>query len=132
MGLTRTGANLMAATLCGASTCCLTSTNTYLLVGCSTEAFSSTSTWLSSTGWLSTADSGYPTRTVCSTGTEIVTRGTYSTTMANIDWNEWGITNASASGTDQTLLNRKLEDPSLGTKTSAQTWQFTVKVVVSA
>jgi len=132
MGLTRQGAKLMANAIMGATTCCLTSTGAYLLVGCSSGAFSSTSTWLLTTGYLSTMDSGYPTVTNCSTGTELVFRGTYGTAAANFPWNEWGLYNASASGIDGSLLNRKLEDPSLGTKTNAQTWQMTCKVVVSA
>lgn len=132
MGLTRLGAKLMANSIMGLTTCSYTSTGAMMVIGCSTAAFSSTSTWLGSSGAMATMDMSYPTATVCSTGVELVFRATYGTAAANKDWNEWGVYNASASGTDGTILNRKLEDPSLGTKTSAQTWQFTVKVVVSA
>lgn len=62
-------------------------------------------------------DATYP-----SGGSNVITfRSTYGTSDANFAWNEWGVFNASSSGT---MLNRKVE--SLGTKTNTQTWQFTV------
>lgn len=134
MGLTRTGGKLLGSCVAGASTSgVLNSTGAMFVVGSSTAAESEATTWiLASTNDMSTMDSGYPTRTVCSTGTELIFRGTYGTTKANFAWREWGIYNASASSIDGALLNRKLEEPSLGTKTNAQTWQVTAKVVISA
>jgi hypothetical protein len=50
-------------------------------------------------------------------------RSLFSTGEANFPWFEWGVFNAAAGGT---MLNRKIE--SLGTKNSAQSWQFTVQL----
>jgi hypothetical protein len=46
---------------------------------------------------------------------------TFATGNGNFAWQEWGVFNASTAGR---MLNRKVE--SLGTKTSAATWQLTV------
>ena len=54
-------------------------------------------------------------------------RSLFGTGDANFAWNEWGVFNASSSGT---MLNRKVE--SLGTKTSAQSWQLTVTLTIAA
>ena len=53
-------------------------------------------------------------------------RATFGTSDANWAWQEWGVFNAAAAGT---MLNRKVT--SLGTKTSAATWQLTVSVTVA-
>lgn len=53
-------------------------------------------------------------------------RSTFATTDANFAWQEWGIFNASTAGT---MMNRKVE--SLGTKTSAQTWQLTLTITLA-
>lgn len=53
----------------------------------------------------------------------ITFRSTFATTDANWAWQEWGVFNNATNGSG-TMLVRKVE--SLGTKTSAQTWQFTV------
>ncbi|GAB2918598.1 hypothetical protein ACFMQL_20485 [Nonomuraea fastidiosa] len=50
-------------------------------------------------------------------------RSTFSTAEANFVWNEWGIFNAATGGR---MLNRKVE--SLGEKTSAASWVFTVQL----
>lgn len=93
--------------------------NSYIGVGDSTTAFAATQTDLqASTNKLRKAmDATYP---QVSTNT-ITFRSTFATTDANFAWQEWGVFNASSAGT---MMNRKVE--SLGTKTSAQTWQFTV------
>lgn len=44
---------------------------------------------------------------------------TFATNEANFEWVEWGLFNASSGGT---MLGRKVESPTLGTKTSAQVW----------
>lgn len=54
-------------------------------------------------------------------------RSLFSTAEANFAWEEWGVFNAAAAGT---MLNRKVE--SLGTKTSAQSWQISVDITVNA
>ena len=54
-------------------------------------------------------------------------RSVFSTTLGNFVWNEWGIKNTTSSTAGAgRLLNRKVE--SLGTKTAAATWTFTVKL----
>jgi hypothetical protein len=60
-------------------------------------------------------------------GAVITYQATFATGDANWAWNEWGVFNAASAGT---MFQRKVE--SLGTKTSAQTWQFNVAITVSA
>jgi hypothetical protein len=62
-------------------------------------------------------DASYPTTTT----NVLVFRSTFATGDANFAWQEWGVFNAASAGT---MMSRKVE--SLGTKTSAQSWQFTV------
>lgn len=50
-------------------------------------------------------------------------KSSFGTTEANYAWEEWGVFNALSA---ETMMNRKVE--SLGTKTSAQTWEFTVDI----
>jgi hypothetical protein len=93
--------------------------NSYIGVGDSTTAFAVGQTDLvAATNKLRKAmDATYP-----QGASNVITwRSTFATGDANYAWQEWGVFNASSSGT---MLNRKVE--SLGTKTSAQTWQFTV------
>jgi hypothetical protein len=67
-------------------------------------------------------ETGYP-----SLATNVISfRSVFGTGVANVAWNEWGLLNAATAGE---LLNRKVE--SLGTKTSAQTWQITVDITVN-
>ena len=54
-------------------------------------------------------------------------RSLFATGDANFDWNEWGVFNAASAGV---MMNRKVE--SLGTKTSAQSWQLTATITVNA
>ena len=56
----------------------------------------------------------------------ITLRSLFGTSDANYAWEEWGIFNASTSGT---MLTRKVE--SLGTKAATQSWQLTVDLTVS-
>jgi hypothetical protein len=53
-------------------------------------------------------------------------RSTFATTDANFAWQEWAVFNASSVGR---MLNRAVS--SLGTKTSAQSWQLTVTITIS-
>jgi hypothetical protein len=54
---------------------------------------------------------------------------TYSTSDANYEWIEVGIFNASSGAT---MLARKVESPSLGTKVNTQTWVLTVTATFTA
>lgn len=69
-------------------------------------------------------DATYPLHTDATTSgaASIVFRSTFATGDANFAWQEWGVFNSATDATGR-MLNRKVE--SLGTKTSAATWQFT-------
>ena len=100
-------------------------TGAYFLVGNSTATHSTAHTFMQGTTTMMAMDAGYPTR-----ATNVNTfRATFSTAQANFAWNEWGIFNSTSTGdAAASLLNRKVEDPSLGTKTSAQSWQITADI----
>ncbi len=100
-------------------------TGAYFLVGNSTATHSTAHTFMQGTTTMMAMDAGYPTR-----ATNVNTfRATFSTAQANFAWNEWGIFNSTSTGdANASLLNRKVEDPSLGTKTSAQSWQITADI----
>ena len=111
-------AGMVQSTIAAASTP-YNNANSYIGVGDSTTAFAVGQTDLqAATNKLRKAmDATYP-----QGGSNVITwRSTFATADANYAWQEWGVFNASSAGT---MLNRKVE--SLGTKTSAQTWQFTV------
>ena len=98
--------------------------NSYIGVGDSTTAHAFTQTDLqAATNKLRKAmDATYP-----QVASNVITfRSTFGTSDANYAWQEWGVFNASSAGT---MMNRKVE--SLGTKTSAQTWQFTVTITLA-
>lgn len=102
----------------GAAVTAFNNANSYIGVGDSTAAFAVGQTDLqAATNKMRKAmDATYP-----SGGSNVIAfRSTFGTADANWAWQEWGIFNAAAAGT---MLQRKVE--SLGTKTSAQTWQFT-------
>jgi len=56
----------------------------------------------------------------------ITFRSVFDTGAANFDWEEWGVFNHASAGV---MLNRVVE--SLGTKTSAATWQLTVELTIA-
>ena len=120
------GASALLERLIGTGITAFDNANAYLGVGDSTTAAADTQTDLqASTNKLRKAmDSGYPSHTdsTSSSGAKTITfRATFGTSDANFPWQEWIIANASSAGR---ALNRKVE--SLGTKTSAQSWQLTV------
>jgi len=109
----------MVQSTIGAAVTAFNNANSYIGVGDSTTAHAVGQTDLqAATNKLRKAmDATYP-----SGATNVITfRSTFATTDANYAWQEWGVFNASCAGT---MMNRKVE--SLGTKTSAQSWQFTV------
>jgi hypothetical protein len=116
--LTDAGRNHLVQAGIGAGVTAFNNANAHIGVGDSSTAFAVGQTDLvAATNKLRKAmDATYP-----SGGSNVITfRATFATGDANFAWNEWGIFNASSAGT---MLQRKVE--SLGTKTSAQTWQFT-------
>lgn len=125
MPLTEAGRNLIAADIIGESVTEFNNANAHIGVGDSTTAFAATQTNLqAATNVLRKAmEASYPTR-----ATNVLTfRSLFGTSEANFAWAEWGIFNASSAGT---MLCRKVE--ALGTKTSAQSWQITTTITVTA
>ena len=125
MALTEAGRNLIAADIIGESVTEFNNANAYIGVGDSTTAFAAAQTDLqAATNKLRVGmEATYPTR-----ATNVLTfRSLFSTAQANFAWAEWGIFNASSAGT---MLCRKVE--ALGTKTSAQSWQITTTITVTA
>lgn len=117
MAITDAGRNHMVQATVGAAVTPFSNANAHIGVGASTTAFAAGQTDLITTPTRKAMDATYPTG-----ATNVLTfRSTFATGDANIAWNEWGVFNAASGGT---MLNRKVE--SLGTKTSTQTWQFTV------
>lgn len=113
--------------------------NAAILVGDSNTAAANTQTGLQASSASTDQDAApmdatYPLHTT-GTGTtgcrDVTFRGTFTTAQANFAWNEWGVGNSTQT-TDPykgRLLNRKVE--TLGTKTSAATWTFQVKLSLS-
>lgn len=54
---------------------------------------------------------------------------TFGTSEANFEWVEWGLFNASSGGT---MLGRKVESPTLGTKVNTQVWTLTATITFAA
>lgn len=126
-GLLNAGIGLLEDLLIGAGGTVYNNANSRLYVGNGNAAFNATHTDLQ--GASKTAkvmDATYPSRS----GQTLTWRSTFATGDANYAWEEWGILNgAPPVSASVILLNRKVE--SLGTKTSAHTWQFTGTVVIS-
>jgi hypothetical protein len=105
-------------------------TNAYIGVGDSTTAEAATQTDLqAATNKLrQVMDATYPTHTdgTASGSATITFKVTFGTAAANWAWQEWILANGSSGGR---ALNRKVA--SLGTKTSAASWAFTVTVSLS-
>jgi hypothetical protein len=101
-------------------------------VGISSAAAAASQTDLQATAPNKTYDgmeSGYPTHT---TGTSTAARSAswrslFTTAQANFAWKEWALFNST--GASRRMLNRKVQ--SLGTKTSAAQWTFTVTLTLS-
>ncbi len=125
MGMTNAYRDHLAGASIGEAVTPFTNANAYLGVGDSSTAVAATQTDLqAATNKLRKAmDATYPSRAA-----NVMTfRATFGTSEANFAWNEWGVFNAAAAGT---MMNRKVE--SLGTKTSAQSWQITVQLTLNA
>lgn len=123
MPLTNAYRDYVSGLTVGAGGTAFNNANSYIGVGDSVTAFAASQTDLqASTNKLRKAmDATYPQQAA----NVLTFRSTFGTSDANFAWQEWGVFNASTSGT---MMNRKVE--SLGTKTSAQTWQFTVTITL--
>lgn len=126
MALTNAGRDFIAQALINdSSPTFFTNANAHIGVGDSTTAFSASHTDLqaASNKLRKAMEATYPQRS----SNVLTFRSLFGTSDANFAWQEWAVFNASSSGV---MLNRKVE--SLGTKTSAQSWQFTVQLTVTA
>ncbi len=120
MALLNAGRDLIASLITGT----FSNSTARIGVGDSTAAFSASQIDLqaSSNKVRKAMDSSFPT----TVGNVLTFQATFGTSEANFAWEEWGIFNAA---TGPTMLNRKVE--SLGTKTSAQSWQITCVLTVN-
>lgn len=125
MGMTNAYRDYLATATNGEAPTAFNNANTYIGSGDSTTAFAATQTDLqAATNKLRKAmDATYPQRSA----NVLTYRSTFATADANWAWQEWGIFNASTAGV---MMNRKVE--SLGTKTSAQSWQMLATITINA
>ncbi len=126
MPLTNVGRDHFAVDLVGASVTEFNNANAHLGVGDSTTAFAKTDTDLqaASNKFRRPMEASFP--DVPSAVNAITFRSLFATGEANFAWEEWGVFNGLAANT---MLSRKVE--SLGTKTSAQSFQLTVTITVN-
>lgn len=125
------GASALWQRLIGTGVTAFDNTNAYIGVGDSSTAVTATQTDLqaSTNKHREAMDATYPTHTDgtgSSSNAQITYKATFETGDANFAWQEWGIFNASSGGR---MLNRKVA--SLGTKTSADTWVFTITITLA-
>lgn len=127
MALTNAGRDYLAGAIVANPSTLYDASNAYIGVGDSTTAFSAAHTDLQApTNKLRKLVDSAPTNAPAN---EVEFVATFSTAQANFAWNEWGIFNHASAGT---MLNRVYENPSLGTKTSAQSWEITCTLTVNA
>lgn len=124
MGLSNAGGTHMAQAIIGEVVTAFNAANAYIGVGDSNTAFAASQTDLQAAGnkLRKAMDSTYPSRNVRT----LSFRSTFGTSEANFAWQEWAVFNAAVAGT---MLARVVE--SLGTKTSAQSWQMEVQLTVT-
>ena len=125
MGMTNAFRDYIATAVNGEAVTAFSNANAYIGAGDSTTAFDAGQTDLqATTNKLRKAmDATYPQRS----GNVLTFRSTFATGEANWAWQEWAIFNASTAGV---MMQRKVE--SLGTKTSAQSWQMTATITLNA
>lgn len=123
MPLTNAGRDFIAKAIMNDSPTPYDNTNAYIGAGDSTTAFDVSQTDLqAATNKLRKGmEASYPQRA----GNVLTFRALFGTAEANFAWQEWAIFNAAAAGE---MLCRLVE--SLGTKTAAQSWQFTGQITV--
>lgn len=118
------GANALWTALTGGAIAAFSNANANIGVGDSSTAESAAQTDLqaSSNKLRKGMDAGYP---QVSTN-QVMFRATFTGGEANFAWNEFGVFNASSSGT---MLNRKAA--AIGTKASGAVWVLTVIITLS-
>lgn len=126
MALTTAGAQFIAKAVTGLNSPTLYSaSNYYLGVGDSSTAFAIGQTDLQA----ATNKLRKLVTSVNESGGVITAVASFGTSEANFEWYEWASFNASSGGT---MYQRKVESPSLGTKTSAQVWSLTATLTHTA
>lgn len=125
MSLVNSGRNYLAGAIIAAPATLFNAANAHIGVG---NGVSATTTGMTDLTGTSKA------RQIVDTAPGIATNvltfvATFGTGAANFAWEEWGVFNASTAGI---MLNRVQEDPSLGTKTVAQSWEITATLTVNA
>jgi len=123
MPVTNAGRDFLTASAVTAAATPFSNANSAIAIGTGTTAFAASQTTLVTESSRVQCDATYPNVT----GNVITARSTFGTGVANVAWQEWGLFNNTTSG--GTMLNRKVE--SLGTKTEAQTWQFTCTITLT-
>jgi hypothetical protein len=123
--LTTAGATFLAqATINDSPTFFVSGVSAYLGVGDSNTAFSIAQTDLQA------ASNKLRVLATVSRASNVNTFvASFGTSQANWEWYEVAIFNSNSGGT---MLARKVESPSLGTKTSSQVWQLTTAATYTA
>ena len=124
MGMTNAFRDHLATTTIGSAVTAFDNTNAKIGAGDSTTAFAATQTDLqaATNKFRQAMEATYPQRSA-----NVMTfRSLFATGDGNFAWNEWGIFNAASAGV---MMSRKVE--SLGTKTSAQSWQMTATITIN-
>lgn len=98
--------------------------NLHLSTGDSTTAFA-----IGQTDLQASTNKSRKSATATESGGVVTAVATWGTSEGNYEWYEWGVHNASSGGT---MLSRKVESPSLGTKTSSQVWTLTATLTFTA
>jgi hypothetical protein len=98
--------------------------NAYLGVGDSSTAFA-----IGQTDLQAASNKTRKVATVSRASGVLTFTSTFTTSDANYEWVETGIFNASSGGT---MLSRKVESPTLGTKVNTQTWVLTITATFTA
>lgn len=124
MPMTNAYRDFIAQATIGEAVTAFDNTNARIGAGDGSTAFAAAQTDLQGTNkFRRVMEAGYPQR-----ATNVLTfRSLFASGEANFAWNEWGIFNAASAGT---MMARKVE--SLGTKTSAQSWQMTATITINA
>jgi hypothetical protein len=126
MPLTTSGAQFLAKAATGLNSPTLFSaSNAYVGVGDSSTAFAIGQTDLQA----STNKARKLVTTISESAGVLTAVATYGTSEGNFEWAEWGLFNASSGGT---MLGRKVESPTLGTKVSTQVWTISSTVTFAA
>lgn len=124
MSLTDNGAILFSQMLRGASVTPCNTTSGYIAVGNGNTAFSASQTDL-----VGASKFRIKIDTITGAGNAVVYSGTAGPADAQFEWIETALCNASSGGT---MVGRKVESPSLGTKGATQSWTAQLTVTTSA